>query len=483
MRSTLGVVLLIAVVWPKLVRAAASDTESITMPLPASSESEPLSAGPNYLSVELQQDNYNANTAQTSDQFSQYTQLTPQFGYYHKNNTNSGVETTLKTDGLVVLPMSAGTHFEFAVSNAYWKIKTPSRHFQLSVGRELQDWSELDDFWHLGIWQPLARWDAADPITQGLTGVFAQISEKSFHMILFASGLFLPDQQPYYQVRNGQITSDSRWFRAPVSQVGFNNEPLNINYTIANVNASNVVFQKSFAVMTEFGHTSAGPYLKTAYAIKPMNQFHLAENYQDIPGENLADVTVLPMVVQENVLTAETGYRFGDNGEFMVSDTWEHFENPNVPSNYEQSQLVDSQYIGALYREDLNISSLESSNLGLSYVQRIEQTNPKTDTIIQGQVESSADRMSFSRLAGLQFRTQFWHEADSGLGGELGYIYSLSDAGQWVHFLLQYQYNWHWTWSFAGDVLGLPPSNFSSTSFISKYRGNSRLIGGLTYVF
>ncbi len=474
--------LLIAVIWPKPARAL-GDTESITMPLPTSNEPMPSSSGANYLSVEIQQYNYNSNTAQTTDQFSQYTQLSPQFGYYHKTETSSGFENTLKTDGLLVLPMSAGTHFEVAVPNAFWKVKIPSRHFQLSIGREVQNWSELDEFWHLGIWQPLARWDAADPMTQGLTGVFARISEDRFHMVFFASDIFLPDQQPDYQVSNGQITSDNRWFRAPVSQFSNYNEPSNIDYTIASVNPSSVIFHKSFAVMTEFGQKNAGPYLRTSYAYKPMNQFHIADNLNFNVAENLATVTVLPMVIDEHVFTAETGFHFNDNGEFMLSDTWEHFNNPSLPSNYEQSQLVDSQYLGALYRRDLDIFGLEHAGLGLSYVQRIEQTNPKTDTIIQGEVESSADRMSFDRLAGLQFHAQFWREADSGLDGELGYIYSLSDAGQWVHFLLNYQYDWHWTWSLAGDVLGLPPSNFSSTSFISKYRGNSRVIGGLTYVF
>lgn len=468
------------VVWPRRSRAQESSTETITAPMPLQNESAPRSTNSNYLSVEIQQYNYNPNSSQTSDQFSQYTQLTPQFGYFYKHDANDGSQTIVKTNGLVVLPMSAGTHFEIALPDAYWAHKAGK--FQISVGRKLENWSELDNFWHLGIWQPLARWDAADPMTQGLTGIFAGVTEKRYRLVLFASDIFLPDQQPDFRVRNGQIISDNRWFRAPVSQFPFGNTESNITYSIAHVNPSSVVFHPSLAAMSEIGRKNSGPFFRAAYADKPMNQFHIAETIQFITGANNTSVNVLPMVVQENVLTAEAGYRFGIGNEFVLSDNWEHFENPRLPSDYFQSELIDSQYIGALYRQNLD-NILPESSIALSYVTRVKDTNPQTDTIIQGEVESSADRFSFDKLAGVQFQKRLWHEGESGLDGELGYVYSMSDAGQWWHILVNYQYDMNWTWSIAGDLLGLPPSNNSSTTFISKYRGNDRLIGGLTYVF
>ncbi len=464
-----------------LTSQARAQDESVTMPLPV--ESAPHSSADNYLSLDLQQYDYNPEGAQTTDQFSQYTQATTAFGYFHKHIGNDGTESSFESDGLVVLPMSAGTYFEVGVPNAYWSLLSPSKHFQISVGRELQNWSELDDYWHLGIWQPLARWDAADPISQGLTGIFARINEDNYRVTLFASDLFLPDQEPNYQTGDGQIYSYNRWFRSPETQILIGNGESQFNYAIAPVNVNKIIFQRSFAGMVEFGHEKEGPYFKTSYAEKPMNQFHIADHPNVDIGANTVNVTVIPMIVQEHVLTAETGVRFSNDSEFVLSDTWERFDNPDLPNNYYQSQLIDSQYLGLIYRQDLEAMGLYHSNIALSYVDRLEMTNPQTATIIAGQVESSADRLAFARLAGVQFTHQLWQKAKSGLDGVLAFNYSIDDQGVWLHSMLGYKYDPHWTWSLAGDLFGLPSSEFDSTSFVSIYRGNSRLIGGLTYVY
>ncbi len=463
--------------------AEAQDEESVTMPLPV--EASPHSSADNYLSMEMQQYDYNPQGAQSKDQFSQYTQAIAAFGFYHEHLSDAGIKTSFETDGLAVLPMSEGTHFEIGLPNAYWSLLTPSKHFQLSVGRELQSWSELDDYWHLGIWQPLARWDAADPITQGLTGLFAHFNEDNYRVVLFASDIFLPDQEPDYQASNGQITSDNRWFRAPVSQITTGNAESTFNYSIASVNISKIVFQPTFALMTEFGREDEGPFFRASAAQKPMNQFHLVETPTEDVGTDTVNVPIIPMVIQEHVLTAEAGYRLGDNSEVVLSNTWERFDNPNLPanSNYLQSQLIDSDYMGMIYRQNLEQVGLPHSDLSVSYVNRVKQTNPQADTIVNGNIESSADRLAFDKLLGVQFHHALWQGAKSGLDGEVAYNYSINDQGVWIQSMVNYKYDPHWTWSLAGDLFGLPASSENSTSFISIYRGNDRLIGGLTYVY
>ena len=433
---------------------------------------------------EFSAEQFNYGTAgTTAEQQNQYVDFAPTFSYSHRlGQDENAPHSEIGIEGLAVIPASGGVDQQLAVPQMYFRYTAEPHRLNFTLGRYREDWSSLDDHSHLGLWQPLARWDAVRPISQGLTGLFATVEDQKFRIVYFASSVFLPDQGPGFSVKGGRFTSSNRWFRPPVDQAEIKNTEAQIFYAVDTPSTASVVNQGSQALMVEVGQRNDGLFAKASVADKPMNQFHLGLEPTIAAASGVISVTVHPYVVKHNLYTLESGYRFNE-GQFVLSQTWEKFENPNLPDKFQQSELIDSQYTGAVFNHDLSNFGLHNANIDLSYVQRTKATSAAKETIVQGSVESSSQRLSFSRLAGLQFEKNIFHNFINSLDAAVGYFYSVDDQGEWLHGDISYQYDRRWLWNLSGDIFGASGVIDANASFISKFRGNDRMIGSFSYVF
>jgi hypothetical protein len=461
---------------------ADGSTPTLYGSLGSDSPSSPQSST-NMFSVTAEQINY-GTPGSLSAQNSAYLDFTPSFRYLKKfGGSSDDPHSVIGGEGTAILPGSAGVALQWAVPELYYQYARP-KSVTVTVGRKRDDWSILDEQFHLGLWQPLARWDALRPISQGLTGAFVEWHPgelENVRIVGFGSTIFLPDQGPEFNISNGQINSSNRWFRPVVDEIDEMSSQSNINYSLDMPTLSNVINHNSVAVMADVG-ASQGAFAKASYGRMPMNQFLLAGLPSQPTGSNTVNLTIIPMVVDHSLTTVEGGYRY-DHGQFVISDTWEHIDNPNLPSNYQQTQLVDSQYIGVVATNDLSVLGVHRANMSLGYVQCVEATSNSNDTIVQGTIESSSQRLTFERLVSWSFEKNIFKTYANSLDTTFGYYYSIDDEGEWLHASVAFKYEKQWTWSLAGDLLGASGALDQNASFISKYRGNDRLIGGLTYVF
>jgi len=435
------------------------------------------SSNGNVFSVTAEQTEYGTQGS-LPEQNEQYLNFMPYIKYKHEStNWVFGSEAT------AVLPGSDGVAFQFAVPELYEKFQLPGR-LSVTVGRMRENWSLLDEQFHLGIWQPMARWDFLQPISQGLTGAFVTYhpADLSFlKLTLFGSVVYLPDQGPEFSLSHGQFVSSNRWFSPVVDEVYATNSPSSINYSLDTPSYSSIINHNSLAFMAEAGG-EVGAFAKASFARLPVNQFLLAGIPTQIAGDSSVNVTVVPMVIDHDLITVEGGFRY-EQGQILLSDTWEHFDNPGLPQNYQETALVDSQYLGAVVTNDLSSLHLHRANIGLGYVQRIEGTSPSSDTLIQGSIDSSSQRLAFERLVSWSFSKNVYKTYASSLDTNLGYYYSIDDEGEWLHASVAFNYHRQWTWTLAGDILGADGPLDSNSSFMLKYRGNDRVMGGLSYVF
>lgn len=180
---------------------------------------------------------------------------------------------------------------------------------QIHIGRKLKKWSALDSDWNLGFFQPQFRWNSLAPENQGLTGVFWDHDESNWGLSLFASPIFLPDQGPGYEVKDGQFQNSNPWFNTPPQNIRFQGQLFPIDYNINTPQTSDVVLQSVYAAQLRFGEKMVGPFANFSAAYKPSNQFALG--YSGVLVTTRVKIDVTPKSYSENNYAADFGFREG----------------------------------------------------------------------------------------------------------------------------------------------------------------------------
>lgn len=440
---------------------------------------EPIS----FIDVTLTQTNYSGKP-QISQQDKQYSSISPSFVIFKRWGSPENVNDVFHTHGLAVVPMSDGVDLGVAVPEMYYQREIPQSRLTFSLGRKMQTWSEMDSFWDLGVWHPLVRWDASQPIEQGLSGAFFEFQGDQSKTVIMVSGFYLPDQQPSYREVGGKIVSANRWFRAPVASANFEHSGGEVFYKVKEPSVGDVLQQNSYAIMTRLGDPNYGGYLRLALADKPQNQFHLAVDPEGIFNIKNIDFTapVYPMVVRQRLYTVESGYKWAYS-QMVISSTLEEFQEPNVNEDWQQTELIDSRYTGLIFSQSLTPFNFKRASVNVSYVQKDAKHDAKEATIIKGDIEASTSKFQFEKMAGLSANFNLIRKYSREVDVELKYVYSLGDQGEWVQAGVNWREDRDWVWAVSGDVFGVPQGTSASTSFISKFRGNDRVMGSLTYVF
>lgn len=437
-----------------------------------------------FFEVTLSQTNYQGQP-QIVEQDKQYSSISPAFQFYRQRGSIEGQHGIFFADGFAVIPMSDGVDSGVAIPDLYYQEVFLPKLFSLSVGRKKENWSELDRYWSLGLWQSLVRWDGAHPVEQGLTGVFVDFGSKdSMRFVLFGSGVFLPDQQPDYKEKDGRIVSPNRWFRAPVATIGLERGRGDIIYDINEPSSEDVIRQESWAAMIQFGDEDAGLLFRASYANKPMNQFHIAMNPEALfeLEQGNAYVPVYPMSLRHELRSFELGHR-GPDYRIMISRNYEFYETPRVSGEWLQTALSDSHYDGVVYTQSLSRLGFKRTDIGLSYVKRTLTGDEKKSTLIKGDIETSAQRFQFEEMAGVQLTANLIRTFKRELDTHFKYVYSVGDHGEWIQAGVRYTLDRQWAWALSADVLGVPGDQPAGSSFISMFRGNDRVMGSMTYVF
>lgn len=418
------------------------------------------------LSLELLESQYFTDPIDSTNQGNSYTYLNPRLVWS---------ATNFKTDlrGVVALNDKGDNHFYFP---EIWH-----QLGDLTFGRKLLRWSHLDDQFKIGLWQPLFRWDHARSQSLGLTGVFYQKEINNYARVTaMLSPLFLPDQQPDYKIEDGKMVSGNRWVRNPIDSIPFLQNSTDLKYNVVEPAVDEVIFNPSAAIMFELGE-DYGPWALASWTRKPNNQFHLGvdigESYD--PRSDELNPKIYPVIVNHELLSLETGYR-GQSASFYVSVTQENYSQPDLPSVYVQTELVDNRYFGAVFEHSLPSILPGHNSLVWSIYERSKLGQEEGDIRIEGAVSASTQRIAFKRWQGLDYILNL--NTASAIQFRFGYKYSNSDKGEWISSDLVYGVTKQLSLSATLDFFGAD-INSDEPSFISYYSNNDRAQLGLKYVF
>lgn len=421
---------------------------------------------------------------QIKEQDGQYASAIPSINTKKTWRSGSGFLSQIGIDSLAVLPLTQNVDFVMAVPEIYYQIEQ-DKLISFTFGRKKENWSILDSYWGLGLWQPLVRWDAASPIEQGLTGLFFKFGDDSkSQLLLMVSGVFLPDQQSNFEEKNGQMISSNRWFRAPVSSANLQGGSGQIKYHLIEPDYKEVIAQNSYAAMFKLGDLESGFFGKASVTDKPANQFHLGIETAGILNltHNEFNADIYPVVIRHKIYSLETGYKW-EYSSFVFSTNWENYETPKVSETWQQTELIDSRYDGIIFKQSLNPFGIKRASTGLSYIRRSLNDESSSATLIKGDIEASTQRFAFDEMVGIQVDANLIRTFKRQIDLRFKYTYSIFDSGEWVQAGVQLKLGQSWMWNLSGDIFGVPHEALASSSFISKYRGNDRISGSLTYVF
>ncbi|MDE0091995.1 MAG: hypothetical protein OXN83_01765 [Oligoflexia bacterium] len=246
------------------------------------------------------------------------------------------------------------------------------RSIEINIGRKVKQWSLGDEYWDLGLWNPLTRWNPLHPSTNGLVGSFFTVKADQWESDFFVGALYVPDQEVSVVEENGRIYSRSRWFPMLPSQV--NSLNIDIHYSSGNPFIFDILFQQSF--LFNFKTWSKTPevfyWMKWSFADKPVNHlfFILNQNnriqVEEEEGEVFVNqkITVLP--VRQRILSTEWGLDYRDISiAFSLENT--KMKEASIPPKYWSfvKERDNFTYFSALLKYDY----LDNSFFRLAFIQ------------------------------------------------------------------------------------------------------------------
>ncbi len=394
-----------------------------------------------------------------------------------------------------------GYQYSFLEKNHYFRFSDLSLAFpvfsdqaKMTLGFSSRTWSELDEYWDLGLWLPRYRVDVFRPQTAGIPGLYFDFpGDVDFSAML--SYFFLPDIIIYPQIFKGSVGSKNPFFAA--SSKAF---PKKVSWKIGQRPKLKLSALFRPAAAFQMRHQAGKSGLSLAYAFKPANQLQYAIRQQQRESCAGCVINLSAKGAEGQMLITAVDYSvishhlFNLEGKLALNEDVSltgslFYENPGkaparpgwLTENFESHLTA-----GFFARMRGNFPQGEKTMLSFGYVKVFEEKRRElSSNAILEEMEPFFGRSfnwAHALSSGLQYRSSGILE---GLQLKLRLNYSLDNkmlAGLFEsHFHLTRPLRLY----LSGDILlqlaGAGPK--SGASSISRYKDLSRLLAGVKYVF
>lgn len=374
-------------------------------------------------------------------------------------------------------PASDATGY-FTVSEAYVSQKIDSQ-VTLSFGRKLQEWSQQDESWKMGLWQPRFRWDCLSPQEQGLTGFFADYHEADLQVSVFGTPLFIPEQGGTYDLTDGQFKARSPCFEAPGASLEILKIQTDARYQINMPPLQKLVLNPGAGTTARWG-SEKGPWGRLSYAYKPMNQILIDYDGNLQLDEKVARVQVSPRVAYHHIATAEAGFQSEKwGGWFGV--TAERPLRSDLPTRFTGQQRTPAISVGPTLT--WTPAGPSGAVWDVGYL-RHWGGEVETEGELAAQGALAEARYPYGEALSFGAKTRFSGSVGRKLTLSSRFIYDLSVEGSFLSTELRYHPSPSFSVGLGADLLKVGSKGAEDTSvLISRFRGNDRVYAGVRYAF
>lgn len=433
------------------------------------------------LSIEAHQDSYLDRThppAQVSD----YSMMSAHLRTRTENPRFNGV---LDFGGTFATTIENYSNFEVPEASLIWLgTQGDSGREKIVIGRHLEEWSRLDSEWNLGLWQPLNRFDYLNTKEQGLTGLFAGWKRPGFEILAFYSNIFIPEQGSPYELSNGSFRTFSPWFSEPTDRLILFDKTTRVNYDVVMPTVGSVISQHSYGGLIRLGRPDGkGGYLQLAGMRKPRNQIALpfAGHLQIEPDNHYASVTVYPRVEYHTIGSLDVGYRLKSYG-FGVAALSEKPDQPEASGDLNYQILEPMTMVSPYAEFRLFKSRLWGPRVRLSAL-HTWGGNSRVEGPITSNGDVFAARTIFREAASLSVDTILARTSWGWVENSFRWIEEFAEQGTLLSTDFRAYIGANWSVNLGADFLGSRQPVDETHDFISRYRGNDRVSGGVTFVF
>jgi len=415
------------------------------------------------------------------------------FGLKGRKSSESAV-LEARVDGELKLILTPQVHTYFEVTEAFLSTSSAlSERTRFRAGRKLENWSQLDQDWQLGIWQPRFRWDYLHPDPVGLTGFFVEIADsntRGLELVAFGSPIFIPERGVPITVFNGTLTSPSAWFTPPTSKLDIFGEETPLRYTLDVPPLSEIVLNPSLAFMVRTNSAalaSSGLWASAAYGYKPMNQLLLAHNGRNLymPTYDIP-VTIRPRVTYHHLASIEGGL-VAKPASVTVSLMHDRPVKQNLPPGWTY-QVAAPAWAGSISLSTEVSKKRDPALLELNYLQRLGGNAPDQGLFADGTNSSFEARYPFTSAVSLGAKSNLAFLGGQGyrIHGSFRTLYEFTENGTICSTDFKYDLKDHWTLRFGADLLATDVFGSSDTRnnhFIARYQVNNRIEAGVVHAF
>lgn len=376
-------------------------------------------------------------------------------------------------------------------ASAAWT--SASRQFSVRLGRHLTAWNDADRVWNMNLWNPTFSMDALRIQQQGLLGLFAAAEGTWLQAQAFFSPAFIPTMTPEVADRNGEITSESRWFRSIPTQSEVIGRPTRLYYRLEIPQIQELISQPAIGAQIRVGRTDGGLWARAAVADKAINTlfFKYDANFRTAADQQArGEVELRPLAQRHHVAGLDLGYAF-TGGELVLSHVQDR---PNLATieNPRSSEGLATDFIQQSPRP-LRATAIrwDQRNLRVPFTAlplqgRIAylkaEAEPTLDYDAAGTQQSSLlpHRLNYTNAVTLEGKAGLSSRWDLGVK----YLRDFDQSGSQWNLEIAYR-RASWIAVLGGDLLGVDDSSVTNgdNRFLNYYRQNDRIYGGLTYVF
>ncbi len=375
----------------------------------------------------------------------------------------------------------------FTVRELYWQTSFSTLQAQMTAGRKIEFWSQIDHDWKLGLWQPKSVLDSLRPQEQGLTGFFFKKKEGQFETLALLSPFFIPTMGPEVKEENGNIVSDSRWYRSPSSTFVLFNQQRRVVYALNIPDLQDLVVKPGVGSRVSWGKESSGFWASINLGHKPINQLILKYDRKltlSEEGQDTGLAPLFPSVTYHTLWGADLGYRLERAGlsiSYLEDRPWNQ-----IPQDPFVIQFANSMRGYALQVDTpMDVPGFESPiSLAAGYL-RVDGGDYQ-DFDYQGTDQGAVftDRLLFYDAALVQFEhsTTLWRKKTV---SKFKYMRELQQKGTLISAALDFYPLNRLAVTLGADILGVdnPGDSNQKSGFLNEFRANDRFYSGVNYAF
>lgn len=369
----------------------------------------------------------------------------------------------------------------FSVPEAY--IEFQDELNRISVGRQLLNWNENENYWLLGTLNPNQGFYLLSEKKEGLVGIqYDRKFNRYFNVSVFFSYFYIPSMNPGIAVEDGQIVSKSEWIRRPPTYTVLEGNTLPLYYSINMPDIyKDVVKNKSLGFRFSGSNEAKDAEISAFFLYKPQNNLQMNADARLDPDNDRVAVEASPIVNHHLYYGIQYKQSLGDVqlvASLDVSDPTATFGNDFkvVDFSREENKKFESDYftIEPNYEKESYATISLNVNQGY-YMISFNYINLVTD-YERGSDDFFSDTAKWKNTFGTRARYYFYDNFN--IVGDIKYDIERRDV------ILKAEANYgFWRGQAAINIGAELIKSPKDISYWSAYRANDTVYTSLKFMF